>query len=112
MDVFGLMLQLVLCSVVLVSFEDLWWIYFDSYLECFKVISDNGGGMFGKEVLLGLGSYEIVCFFVGLVCVVVEVVLKGELDNVYLLLCLFGYYCLLDQLMGFCFFVNIFIVVE
>ena len=82
MDVSGLTPQLELCSAAAASLEDLRRIHPDSYLERFKAISDNGGGMLGKAPL-GPGSYEIACLSAGLACAAVEAVLKGELDNAY-----------------------------
>lgn len=83
MDVSGLTPQLALRSAAPASLEDLRRIHPDSYLERFKAISDNGGGMLGKEAPLGPGSYEIACLSAGLACAAVEAVLKGELDNAY-----------------------------
>ncbi len=45
MDVSGLTPQLALRSAAPASLEDLRRIHPDSYLERFKAISDNGGGM-------------------------------------------------------------------
>ncbi|CTQ01475.1 hypothetical protein BN1007_120055 [Klebsiella variicola] len=53
MDVSGLTPQLALRSAAPASLEDLRRIHPDSYLERFKTISDNGGGMLGKEAPLG-----------------------------------------------------------
>ena len=112
MDVSGLTPQLELCSAAAASLEDLRRIHPDSYLERFKAISDNGGGMLGKEAPLGPGSYEIACLSAGLACAAVEAVLKGELDNAYSLSRPPGHHCLPDQSMGFCFLANIPIAVE
>lgn len=112
MDVSGLTPQLALRSAAPASLEDLRRIHPDSYLERFKAISDNGGGMLGKEAPLGPGSYEIACLSAGLACAAVEAVLKGELDNAYSLSRPPGHHCLPDQSMGFCFLANIPIAVE
>ncbi len=77
MDVSGLTPQLALRSAAPASLEDLRRIHPDSYLERFKAISDNGGGMLGKEAPLGPGSYEIACLSAGLACAAVEAVLEG-----------------------------------
>ena len=71
MDVSGLTPQLALRSAAPASLEDLRRIHPDSYLERFKAISDNGGGMLGKEAPLGPGSYEIACLSAGLACAAV-----------------------------------------
>ena len=112
MDVSGLTPQLALRSAAPASLEDLRRIHPDSYLERFKTISDNGGGMLGKEAPLGPGSYEIACLSAGLACAAVEAVLEGELDNAYSLSRPPGHHCLPDQSMGFCFLANIPIAVE
>lgn len=112
MDVSGLTPQLALRSAAPASLEDLRRIHPDSYLERFKAISDNGGGMLGKEAPLGPGSYEIACLSAGLACAAVEAVLEGELDNAYSLSRPPGHHCLPDQSMGFCFLANIPIAVE
>ena len=112
MDVSGLTPQLALRSAAPASLADLRRIHPDSYLERFKAISDNGGGMLGKEAPLGPGSYEIACLSAGLACAAVEAVLKGELDNAYSLSRPPGHHCLPDQSMGFCFLANIPIAVE
>lgn len=78
MDVCGLTPQLALRSAAPASLPDLRRIHPDSYLERFKAISDNGGGMLGKEAPLGPGSYEIACLSAGLACAAVEAVLKGN----------------------------------
>ncbi len=101
MDVSGLTPQLALRSAAPASLEDLRRIHPDSYLERFKAISDNGGGMLGKEAPLGPGSYEIACLSAGLACAAVEAVLKGELDNAYSLSRPPGHHCLPDQSMDF-----------
>ncbi|VFS41185.1 Uncharacterised protein [Serratia liquefaciens] len=49
MDVSGLTPQLALRSAAPASLEDLRRIHPDSYLERFKAISDNGGGMLAKR---------------------------------------------------------------
>ena len=52
MDVSGLTPQLALRSAAPASLSDLRRIHPDSYLERFKAISDNGGGMLGKVTRL------------------------------------------------------------
>ncbi len=56
MDVSGLTPQLELRSAAAASLEDLRRIHPDSYLERFKSISDNGGGMLGKRGAAGAGE--------------------------------------------------------
>ncbi len=62
MDVSGLTPQLALRSAAAASLEDLRRIHPDSYLERFKAISDNGGGMLGKEAPLGPGVMKSPAF--------------------------------------------------
>lgn len=111
-QVLGFVVQFDLCGVVFVMMVDLLCIYLVYYFDVFCVFSDVNGGDFGDFVLFGKGSYEIVVLLVGFVIVVVDVVVGECVVNVFLLLCLFGYYCLCDCLMGFCMLVNILIVIE
>lgn len=112
MDVSGLSRQLKLLSAELADEEDLLRIHPAHYLQRFKQLSDNGGGMLVEEAPLGPGSYEIAKLSAGLACAAVEAVLKGELDNAYSLSRPPGHHCLPDQSMGFCFLANIPIAIE
>ncbi|MBU5900237.1 class II histone deacetylase, partial [Vibrio cholerae O1] len=73
------------------------------YLQRFKQLSDNGGGLLGEEAPLGPGSYEIAKLSAGLACSALAAVLRGELDNAYSLSRPPGHHCLPEQSMGFCF---------
>lgn len=112
MDVSGLSRSLVLSSAEPVSEEALLKIHPQEYLTRFKHLSDNGGGLLGKEAPLGSGSYEIAKLSVGLACAAVEAVLQGELDNAYSLSRPPGHHCLPDESMVFCFLANIALAIE
>ncbi|CAI2122380.1 class II histone deacetylase [Serratia quinivorans] len=112
MDVSGLSRQLTLLSAELATDEDLLRIHPADYLQRFKQLSDNGGGMLGEEAPLGPGSYEIAKLSAGLASAAVEAVLQGELENAYALSRPPGHHCLPDQSMGFCFLANIPIAIE
>ncbi|EDU60269.1 histone deacetylase family [Providencia stuartii ATCC 25827] len=112
MDVSGLSRSLILSSAEPATEETLLKIHPQEYLTRFKQVSDNGGGLLGKEAPLGPGSYEIAKLSVGLACAAVEAVLKGELDNAYSLSRPPGHHCLPDESMGFCFLANIPLAIE
>lgn len=112
MDVSGLSRSLVLSSAEPANEETLLKIHPQEYLTRFKQVSDNGGGLLGKEAPLGPGSYEIAKLSVGLACAAVEAVLSGELDNAYSLSRPPGHHCLPDESMGFCFLANIPLAIE
>lgn len=112
MDVSGLSAQLHLRSASPASEEDLLRVHPAHYLQRFKQISDNGGGMFGEDAPMGPGSYEIARLSAGLASAAVAAVLQGELDNAYALSRPPGHHCLPDQAMGFCFLANIPIAIE
>ncbi|AHG21061.1 acetoin utilization protein [Chania multitudinisentens RB-25] len=112
MDVSGLSRHLSLLSAELAEEQDLLRIHPAHYLQRFKQLSDNGGGMLGEDAPMGPGSYEIARLSAGLACAAVEAVLKGELDNAYSLSRPPGHHCLPDQSMGFCFLANIPIAIE
>ncbi|VTR25257.1 Histone deacetylase-like amidohydrolase [Serratia fonticola] len=78
MDVSGLSRQLKLLSAELADEEDLLRIHPAHYLQRFKQLSDNGGGMLGEEAPLGPGSYEIAKLSAGLACAAVEGGIKGR----------------------------------
>ncbi|PRD15930.1 class II histone deacetylase [Pantoea coffeiphila] len=112
MDVSGLSAQLHLRSASPASEEDLLRVHPAHYLQRFKQISDNGGGMFGEDAPMGPGSYEIARLSAGLASAAVAAVLQGELDNAYALSRPPGHHCLPDLAMGFCFLANIPIAIE
>lgn len=112
MDVSGLSRQLSLLNAEQADEQDLLRIHPARYLQRFKQLSDNGGGMLGEEAPLGPGSYEIAKLSAGLACAAVEAVLQGELDNAYSLSRPPGHHCLPDRSMGFCFLANIPIAIE
>ncbi|HEI8866696.1 class II histone deacetylase [Serratia sp. AKBS12] len=112
MDVSGLSCQLQLQSAELADEDDLRRIHPADYLQRFKQLSDNGGGMLGEEAPLGPGSYDIARLSAGLACAALESVLRGELDNAYALSRPPGHHCLPDRSMGFCFLANIAIAIE
>ncbi|MEY0231628.1 class II histone deacetylase [Providencia manganoxydans] len=112
MDVSGLSRSLVLSSAEPASEATLLKIHPQAYLTRFKQVSDNGGGLLGKEAPLGPGSYEIAKLSAGLSCAAVEAVLSGELDNAYSLSRPPGHHCLPDESMGFCFLANIPLAIE
>lgn len=112
MDVSGLTPQLQLRSAEPASEEDLLRVHPAHYLQRFKQLSDNGGGMLGEDAPMGPGSYDIARLSAGLACAAVTAVLRGELDNAYALSRPPGHHCLPDQAMGFCFLANIPIAIE
>lgn len=112
MDVSGLSRRLQLRSAELADEQDLQRIHPPHYLQRFKQLSDNGGGLLGEEAPLGPGSYEIAKLSAGLACSALEAVLRGELDNAYSLSRPPGHHCLPEQSMGFCFLANIPIAIE
>ncbi|MGC8000570.1 class II histone deacetylase, partial [Salmonella enterica] len=78
MDVSGLSRRLQLRSAELADEQDLQRIHPPHYLQRFKQLSDNGGGLLGEEAPLGPGSYEIAKLSAGLACSALEAVLRGE----------------------------------
>ncbi|MCE1763804.1 class II histone deacetylase, partial [Enterobacter hormaechei] len=82
-------------------------VHTEDYLQRFKSLSDQGGGMLGPEAPIGQGSYDIAKLSAGLAYAAVKTVLQGELDNAYSLSRPPGHHCLPDQAMGFCFLANI-----
>lgn len=111
-DVSGLSAYLQLRSAEFAGETDLRRVHDEDYLQRFKALSDNGGGIMGEDSPMGPGSYEIARLSAGLACAAVEAVLNSELDNAYSLSRPPGHHCLPDQAMGFCFLANIAIAIE
>lgn len=112
MDVSGLSQQLQLSTAAPATEEDLRRVHGSAYLQHFKQISDQGGGLIGVEAPVGAGSYEIAKLSAGLAVAAVEKVYRGEVSNAYALSRPPGHHCLPDQAMGFCFLSNISIAIE
>lgn len=112
LDVSGLSQQLQLSSAAPVTEEDLLRVHGAAYLQHFKQVSDQGGGLIGVEAPIGAGSYEIAKLSAGLAAAAVEKVYCGEVKNAYALSRPPGHHCLPDQAMGFCFLSNISIAIE
>lgn len=112
MDVSGLSQQLQLSSAPAASEEDLLRVHSSAYLQHFQQVSDQGGGLVGREAPIGPGSYEIAKLSAGLAAAAVEKVYTGEVKNAYALSRPPGHHCLPDQAMGFCFLSNIAIAIE
>lgn len=68
---------------------------------CCKLF-DEGWVMLDVDIYLLFGSLVVVCYVVGGVCDVVDVVLVGQDCNVFVVMCLFGYYVECVKVMGFC----------
>ncbi|WP_237385629.1 class II histone deacetylase [Xenorhabdus sp. Sc-CR9] len=112
MDVSGLSRSLYLRSAEPLDDAILKLVHTEAYLQRFKSMSDNGGGVLGPEAPMGQGSYEIAKLSAGLTYAAVEAVLNGELDNAYSLSRPPGHHCLPDRAMGFCFLANIALAIE
>nr|WP_174505307.1 class II histone deacetylase [Acinetobacter sp. Marseille-Q1620] len=112
MDISGLTSQLEIFGACTLTKADLLRVHPQHYLEHFKKVSDNGGGLLGIEASIGPGSFEIAQISAGLASLAVEKVYTGELQNAYSLSRPPGHHCLPDQSMGFCFLANIPIAIE
>lgn len=111
-EVSGLVKKLIEFDASEITDEDLERIHPHSYLEKFKAISDQGGGLLNQDAPIGPGSFEIAKISVGLTASAVEKVYCGEIDNAYSLSRPPGHHCLPDQAMGFCFLANIPLAIE
>ena len=112
LEVSGLGASLHQRSAEAVSLSDMLRVHDESYLQRFKAVSDNGGGMLGDEAPCGPGSFEIAALSAGLACAAVETVSRGEFSSAYALSRPPGHHCLPDASMGFCFLANIPIAIE
>lgn len=112
LDVTGLTMQLATYSGSPATEEDLLRVHPQHYLNKFKELSDQGGGLLDEDTPITSGSYEVAKISAGLACDAVEKVLLGELQNAYSLCRPGSHHCLPDKPMGFCFLANISIAIE
>lgn len=111
-DVSGLSKELLLFDIPEITDEDLTRIHPQTYLDKFKTLSDQGGGLLNQDAQIGPGSFEIAKISAGLAASAVEKVYCGEIHNAYSLSRPPGHHCLPDQAMGFCFLSNIPLAIE
>jgi len=112
MDVTGLSAELDMMSAPPASMEDLARVHPQTYLDAFKLKSDNGGGELGLRTPFGPGAFEISALSAGLVTKAIEVVQTGQARNAYALSRPPGHHCLPDFPNGFCLLANIAIAIE
>ncbi|BFM50493.1 class II histone deacetylase [Marinomonas sp. THO17] len=108
----GLLEKLVTGKAAPLNQEDLLRVHTKRYLDEFKTLSDQGGGVLDPTAPMGPGSFEIAKTSAGLVYAAVESVMRGQLANAYALSRPPGHHCLPDQAMGFCFLSNIAVAIE
>ena len=112
MDASGLLAKLDQRSAPIASEEALLRVHPQSYISKFKTLSDAGGGDMGIQASFSQGGYEIAKQSAGLVIAGVDAVIRGELQNAYILSRPPGHHCLANMGMGFCMLANIAIAVE
>lgn len=90
------------------SDEDILRFHTPEYLAKVKEVSrQTAGGLFGHELHIGHGGFEIAARSAGGVLACVEEVLSGRLDSAYALVRPPGHHAERDTGMGFCVFSNV-----
>jgi len=95
-----------------VSMAQMLKVHTPEYLQRFRQLCADGGGLLDPGAPVGPATYEIARVSAGLVSAAVNQVLQGELDNAYVLSRPPGHHALPDQAMGFCYLNNIAIAIE
>ncbi|MGB0520910.1 MAG: class II histone deacetylase [Candidatus Puniceispirillaceae bacterium] len=96
----------------LASIDELALVHPKSYLDDFKALSDDKGGILGLRTPFGPGGFEIASLSTGLVIDALFSVLDGRHKNAYALSRPPGHHCLPDYPNGFCLFNNIVVAVQ
>ena len=95
-----------------VSMEQMLRVHTPGYLERFRQLCENGGGLLDPGAPVGPDTWAVARVSAGLACNAVGQVLRGECQNAYVLSRPPGHHCLADQAMGFCYLNNIAIAIE
>ncbi|MHA6195896.1 class II histone deacetylase [Pseudomonas wadenswilerensis] len=95
-----------------VSLQQMLKVHTAAYLERFRQLCDNGGGLLDPGAPVGPDTWQVARVSAGLVCNAVDQVLRGDCDNAYVLSRPPGHHALPDQAMGFCYLNNIAIALE
>jgi len=107
MEVSGLMRNLDVLDAACVDDDEMRRIHTASYLDEFKKLSDEKGGLLGISAPFGRGSFDIARQSAGLARDALTNVLNGTHVTAYALTRPPGHHCLPDQAMGFCLLANI-----
>lgn len=86
--------------------EEIAAVHDEAYIKRVERLSQTTGDA-GEMALVGLGSYEIACLSAGGGLCAVDAVLRGGVDNAYVLNRPPGHHAEKDRGMGFCLFNNI-----
>jgi len=89
------------------SAAELQMFHSERYVRHVKALSDELGGETGEFAPCGKGSFEIAALAVGACIAAVDAVMKGEVNNCYVLCRPPGHHAERDRGMGFCIFSNV-----
>ncbi|WP_409367630.1 class II histone deacetylase [Lysinibacillus sp. 38-6] len=87
--------------------EEIEMFHTKEYVDKVKHLSDTTGGDAGDHAIVGRGSYEIALLSTGGALKAVDVVMNGEVDNVYALTRPPGHHAEAAKGIGFCIFNNV-----
>lgn len=87
--------------------EEVEAVHTSAYVDKVKRLSDQYGGDAGMAAIVGTGSYEIAMLSAGGAITGVDAVMKGQVNNVYVLTRPPGHHAEKEMGMGFCLFNNI-----
>lgn len=90
------------------SETDLRRIHTSEYIERVKHVSNQSdGGSVGDDVCINVGGFEIASLAAGGALEALDAIIKGSVDNAYVMIRPPGHHALPDSGMGFCVFNNI-----
>lgn len=107
LDLSGLTDQMTVVKPRIASEEELLRFHSSDYVEKVKDLSSKYGGEAGDCATFMKGGFEIASLAVGGTIDAVDKVVKGELDNAYVLCRPPGHHATREQGMGFCLFNNV-----
>ncbi|SHF43957.1 Acetoin utilization deacetylase AcuC [Seinonella peptonophila] len=103
----GFIQQLITISPRMATREEIEYNHGPAYIDQVKKLSDQMGGDAGAAAIVGTGSYEIALLSAGGALTGLDDVMKGQVDNVYVLSRPPGHHAEKDLGMGFCLFNNV-----
>ncbi len=112
MEVSGLLDELTIIKPRPAELAEIMRFHTKEHVDHIKAVSDAGGGDASTMTPMGRGSYEIGLLAAGGTIEGFDAVLKGTVDNAYVLCRPPGHHALADLAMGFCLFGNAVIGIE